>query len=361
MANEKSPLSWQTTMPEYPDVSYEAWGNQFVSGSRLGQALEAFFTGSSDYNTWRNNKLDKYNAAMSAYNTWLSTGEGQRASLESGNYNPSYNSLGAAQASPLNYQSDVAPSNGLSEMAQGLSGIFQFVQALQGMKMVSAQIAGQELKNKQQEIINASLAEKLKWQNLGLFNSAAFQGYRADDQAFKTASNLYSVFGWKKDIAADEMFSPFGIQSYNLKPFSHSPLYQRAWADLAMVRSATLLRNTQKEMLNWNIKEKKFYVNSIQQIQKEFWDNQLALAKGELSFQPIAQKLRKQATQWGIGLNVANTAINAAKTVVGMLNPVAGAASSISGVPSWGNMPGQSHSWAPGWDRDTGEWYEAWQ
>lgn len=356
-----TPLSYQTTMPDYPDVSYQAWQRHVTSASgygsgqtghtRLGYALNAWASGLPDYNTWRQNSLDSYNAAMSAYNTWLSTGEGRRASAESGEYNPSYFDSGPASASPLNYQ-DVSPESGFTQMAQGVQGIFSFVQALQGMKMVSAQIAGQLLKNKQQQIINDQLKENLNWKNTILFNQGNLLGYKSDSQAYQNTIRFAPVFKPLADAMAARShvpsdlyeYSPFsGGKTYNFNGYERSLEYQNAFQNIEFLKAGTALRNIQKEIGDFNKKERKFYVESIQGVYKEFLDNQMALVKGQLSFQPIEQKLRKKAIEWGIGLNAANTAINAAKTVVGMFMPNARVGSAV-GVPNWQNN--ESHtSW----------------
>lgn len=357
-----TPLSYQTTMPEYPDVSYTAWteaaGVNNPGWNRAGQAIAAWTRGFPSYETWRTNALDKYNAQMSAYNTWLSTGEGQRASLESGNYNPSYFDGQSASASPLNYQ-DVSPESGLTQMAQGVSGIFQFINALQGMRLVSEQITGQALKNEAQEIANKYTAENWQLRNNQLRALGFLAGYRADDAWYKTGSHLYSIFNTNRNAMDNDVFSPNGLGSYGLRFFKNSPEYQRAWADIALVRASKELRREQTNMTKWNAKERQWYVNNLQGIYRQFLEGQVKLINGQVDFQPIEQKLKKSAIQWGIGTNVANTALNAVKTVTGLLTHLP-SAPSIPGVPSWGNMPGQSQSWSGGWDVDTGEFYGPW-
>lgn len=341
MPEEQTPLSYQTTMPEYPDVSYEGYYNDqgYPSGlPRFMAWLEAAFSGKPDYKTWRTNKLDEYEALKSQYNTWLSTGAGIKASAKSGDYNPSYFDGGSASASPLNYQ-DVSPESSFTDMAQGVAGVVQMISALQNMKMTNAMIAGKQLQNQEQEIKNRYLDHTLRLKNTSLFNQGHLLGYRADDAAFRSASNLYSVFGIHKDIAANEQFSPFGIMSYNLKDFKDSPLYQKAWADIALVREAKAMRRDQRQLLQLSAKEKRFYIDNIQGIYHRILEGQLSIVNGQVNFQPIEQELRKKATNWGIALNATNTVLNAAKTIISLATglPIAGGSSAIQGVPDWQN------------------------
>lgn len=309
-------------MPEYPDVSYQAWASQYgrpgMSGTRLENALYAWGRNYPSYENWRTNQLDDYNAKMSAYNTWLGTGAGIRASSESGDYNPSYFQAGSqASASPLNYE-NVDSGPGFNEMAQGISGIISFIAALQNMKLQSAQIRGIDLKNQQQAIENQFLPTILSGRGSQL-------GYQNDWLNLRNTTELYSRYKDLPELWKNGVFSPFGTMTYDLRGTDKGLQYQKAFQDIDFLKAGTALRSAQKEMTNWNAKEKKFYVESIQSIYKEFLDTQLGLAKGELSFQKLSQDLKKRAVNWGIGISTANTIIGVAKTVAGFMNPAVGA------------------------------------
>lgn len=354
MAND-APLSYQTTMPEYPDVSYEAFAQRHGTNTRLGHALEDFFTGQPNYQTWRTNLLDEYNARMSAYNTWLQTGAGIRASAESGGYNPSYFDGGQASASPLSYQ-DVAPQSGFSQMAQGVSGVLQLVSAIQNWKLMSVQIAGQVLKNEEQEIKNKYAEEWLYGRNQGQVFKNEGLGFDADFKQMRNEAQLYPIYEDHPELWLGGVFSPYGRMSYDLRGANKGFSYQRAYHDIEAVKAAVNLRKEQGALLKLSQKEKKFYTDSIQSVYLQFLQGQLKLVNGQVDFQPIEQKLRKQAIQWGIGLNAANTVINGVKTAVQLLTPAGAAANALPGVPSWGNLPNQSQSWGSGWDVTTGAW-----
>lgn len=303
-------LSYQTTMPEYPDVSYQRWFNRYSHGSssRLGAEITAWALGAPNYETWRQNQLDDYNARMSAYNTWLSTGAGIRASAKSGEYNPSYFQNGPAEASPLAYQ-DVNPGSGVSEMAQGISGIFHFIQAFQGMKLASEQIAGQKLKNEAQQIQNR-YSERL------LSGRAAGLNFQNDWLQMRNEGELYRQYFGLPELWKNGVFSPYGRGSYDLRQAGLGSFYQKADVDLTFRRAATDLARAQEDMAKWNAKEKKWFQDNIWQIQKDILNGQLTLQNGEIDFQAVRQKLYKAGVISNIANQTVNTAMNAIKSFI---------------------------------------------
>lgn len=358
--SNSSPLSYQTTYPEYPDVSYEGYIKHYYpqgpgATTRIGNWFDSTFGHIPSWQEWRTNELDTYNSKLSAYNTWLSSGAGLAASAESGNYNKSYFDGGSASASPLNY-GQANPTTGFSEMAQGVSGILQLVSAIQNWKMMSEQIAGQALKNQEQQIKNKYAEEWLSGRNAGQGFKNAGLGFDADFKQMRNEAQLYPIYEDHPELWLGGVFSPYGRMSYDLRGANKGFSYQRAFQDIQAVKAAVNLRKEQSALLQLSQKEKKFYTDSIQSVYLQFLTGQLELVRGQVKFQPIEQKLRKQATQWGIGLNATNTIINGVKTAVQLLTPAGAAASALPGVPMWGNLPNQSQSWGSGWDATTGEW-----
>lgn len=326
-------------MPEYPDVSYEAYvnylGNPTFKGkpfNRAGVASYAFLNGKPNYSTWRINTLDAYNAQMSAYNTWLQTGAGKRASLESGNYNASYFDGQSASASPLSYQ-DVNEGNGFAEMAQGISGIFSFASALQGLKMMSSQIAGQELKNKAQEINNQYLESLLR-------GKVTQFGLKNDRQQFEIEQLFYPRWSKRPELWAQGVFSPYGRETYDLRDAHEGLGYQRAVADLDYLKAGKALRDSQSALAKASEREKTWYIDNVMQIQKEILENQNKILSGEYDFQKTEQKLRKAGVIANIGVGTINAAVNAIKafTPAGLLSGK-GDFSGIGGR-SWDEMYG---------------------
>lgn len=327
-----SPLSYQTTMPEYPDVSYETWSNTYGNGSngifgRLGDAVYAWSNHSPDYKTWRTNLLDEYNAAMSAYNTWLSTGAGQRASAESGSYNPSYfQGAGTPSASPLSYQ-DVQPNSGLSEMAQGIQGIFQFAQAISSMRMLAEQVAGQRLKNKAQDITNRYLETKLKLGNDLL-------GFQADRKQMDLEDLLYPRWSSHPELWKGGVFSPYGRGTYNLENVDKGFSYQRNVKDLDFLQAGIDLRKSQDALTQASKREKDWFYENVYGIQKTILEHSRDLLKGTLDFQKTEQDLRKAGIIAGISVNVINAAVNAIKAFIPGIN-----------IPSAGGSGGSTPNW----------------
>lgn len=346
-------------MPEYPDVSYQRWRNIYggPSATRLGSALYAWTQGSPNYETWRTNHLDAYNAAWSKYNAWASSPAGHRSQNEAAGYNVNYSDTPTSQGSPLSYQ-DVNPQSGASEMAQGLSGLMSLFTGIQGLQATAANIAGKKLENtllgekiKSQVIQNKWLDRTLGFKSFGL-------GYQADYRRLQNEAEIYSRFAGTNLGKSDYLMDSFGpglSLMYDLNRTQKGFMYNRQNADLAFLRAGTALRSQQKEMLSWDTKTKKFYNECIQEIEKQLLSGQVRYLNGQIDFQPIEQKLRKQSIQWGIGLNAANTAISAAKTVTSIVNPLSGAGP--TSFPGWGNLPNQSHSYGGGFDVLNGDLY----
>lgn len=335
MPEQNSPLSYQTTMPEYPDVSYEAWRRNYY-GDAYGTPFERFTTpiptNRANYQNWRTNLLDKYNAQMSAYNTWLQTGEGRRASLLSGGYNASYYDGQSASASPLSYQE--APDNpGVLDMAQGLSGIFSFASALQGLKMMSSQIAGQELKNKAQAINNQYLESLLR-------GKVTQFGLKNDRQQFEIEQLFYPRWSKRPELWAQGVFSPYGREIYDLRDAQEGLGYQRAVADLDYLKAGKALRDSQSALAKASEREKTWYIENVMQIQKEILENQNKILSGEYDFQKTEFKLRKAGVIANIGVGTINAAVNAIKafTPAGLL----GSRDGFSGLGgrTWDEMYG---------------------
>lgn len=354
MANE-SPQSFQTTMPEYPDVSYQTWKSKYGSqAGRLTDALTAWFNGDPNYETWRQNNLDDYNSKVSAYNAWASSPLGMRTQNEQAGYNASYSSGATSQGSPLSYQ-DVNPGNGFAEMAQGISGIFSFAQAIQGMKMLSEQIRGQQIKNgvtlqdlKSKEINNRYLDSLLSGKVTGM-------NFNNDKLQYDIEALFYPRWSKYPELWKGGAFSPYGRGTYDLRDADLSFGYQRAFNDIQAIRSATRLRDQQTEIAKLDQKAKEFYNTNLLELQKQILDGQLKLINGQVDFQPIEQELRKKAVNWGIGLQATNTVINGIKTALTFIPGVGGMPG--LGGNSWTPQFNSGNTWSPGVDITSGAFY----
>lgn len=298
---DSSQLSYQTTMPVYPDVSYDTWrklyGNPDWGGfasNRMFNALTAWANGDPSYSTWRTNLLDRYNADLNAYNTWLSTGAGQRASAESGSYNPSYFGNGSPSASPLDYQS-VDPGNGFREISSGISSLATFVNLLQGLALKSAQIRGIQLENEGKSIENSFLPSILDFKRSKL-------GFDVDWSNLRNSTELYSRYKDMPELWKGGLFStPYG--SYDLRNTETGLMYQKAKADADYITAGIALRNIQEKMNSWSAKEKQFYVEEMQSIEKD-------LLFGKKDLQDIRVDVEKAARVSGIGSDIVRTIVS---------------------------------------------------
>lgn len=358
MANEtQSPLSAQTTMPAYPDVSFQTYRSMYGGNrkTRAGVALNAWSQGHPNYSTWRQNLLDEYNAGIGAYNAWASSPEGNRAQRESAGYNVNYDPGSVSQGSPLSYQ-DSNPGNGFSEMAQGVQGALSIADALSGFKFKMADLAlnlafkkaqiknletktqgtavenlwkdpywrakvlGLDISNKWNPLMNQGRVNALTIANqwAPLLNGRKYDnlGYQNDRIEMDNAIELASRFG-----DGGSYVSGSG-SAYNLNNVKRGLGYQRAFQDIELIKTTKQLQKNNAEVARLTGKEKEFYVNSIQGVYKTFLETQLGLAQGQLSFQKIEQDIKRKAFKWNVGLGVANTTINAAKTAFGLFNPL---------------------------------------
>lgn len=329
-----SPLSYQTVMPEYPDVTYERYQNTYgLWDGRGSNSVNAWINGYPNYETWRTNLLDEYNARMSAYNTWLGTGAGQRASLESGNYNPSYFSGQNAAASGID-PGQVSEGAGFSEMAQGIKGIFDFAMAIMSIRSAiisnaskAAQTKLIEQQTEAQRINNQYLEGILQGKTAGL-------NFQNDKRQFELESLFYPRWSKYPELWKGGVFSPYGRGSYDLRDADLSFGYQRQVKDLGLMDAAKNLRDSQNALLKASKREKDWYYENVFSIQKEILEHTRDILKGEYEFQPMEQKLRKAGIIANISVGVINAAVNAVRTFIPALNSGVSSLSSILDSPA---------------------------
>ena len=281
-SDESTPLSYQTTMPEYPDVSYDAykgylgnpeskdWGNPIMNSTwnRSGYAMFAHMNGYEDYDTWRTNQLDAYQNKMSAYNTWLTTGAGKRASALSGDYSPSYFDASGSPASPAGYnQTDLEGSNPYTAMATGISGLFDIMKALQGFQLVNSQIKGVQLSNAGQELSNQKQAIENNILPSLLLNRSNLYGYQAGSYKFPLEIQLAKRYGVPKlnpeTGLIDGSHMAFANMDYNLMDADKAFGYQQGAVDISYREAAEGLSRINAHVSSLNAKEKKFYIDEV--------------------------------------------------------------------------------------------------
>lgn len=341
--------SYQTTMPAYPDVSYDTYMNQAPMQTKFGRTLFNFFTGSPSYDVWRQNLLDEYNAQVQHYNAYASSPQGNRAQLEAAGYNANYSPNSVSQASPLSFQ-DVRPDDGLQEVSQGIGGLLQLVNAVQGFKSMAAGIVGKQLDNqvKQQQIEGLKIDNlwkdrlyQLRSVGLGIENMyrpGIYQkktlglGYQADAVKLRNETELSSRFG---SFAPDSLFVGDHGDQYNLFGANKGLMYQKAVQDISSAKAAVRLRDAQTAFAKMNTREKEFVIEQIKPVYLNLLKEQLGILKQKNAFIPTEQDIYRKAFKWKVGLGTANTAISLVKTGVGLFNPVVGAVNAASPVQGY--------------------------
>lgn len=294
---EQSPLSYQTTMPEYPDVSYEAYKNNYLKLSnhpeynRAGVASYAWINGYANYENWRENIMTGYNTRLSAYNTWLQSGAGKRASALSGQYNPSYFDNSSPSASPISY-GDAPEGAGFDEMAQGISGIFNFAKGLQDFMALSQQIKGMKLENAHKVLENNKQGLENQYLSKILQNKVAYGSHQASYMAYQSAFRKNEVEqelarrwgvpkidpetglleGWRLNYAGSD---------FNLMNGDNGFSYQKNVGDLGLVQASVRLKNAQTKLANADEKVKTFYGTEIQKLERDLLSSRIALTDSQ--------------------------------------------------------------------------------
>lgn len=314
------------------------------AGWRPVTSLGAWLSGKSNYQTWYNNTMQQYNHAVNQYNDYINSPEGNRELRENAGYNVNYDPGVSPSASPLNYQIP-DPGLGGSELAQGASGLFQLVNAIMAVKSMGASIAGQELKNQAQEITNRWLEKKLKYGVEGL-------GYQNDRQQFLLEELFYPRWSKHSDLWKMGVFSPYGRGTYDLRDADLGLGYRKQVADIDYIEAGNRLRDSMDALQKASKREKDWYYNNVKEIQKDILTHSRDILKGTYDFQKTEQDIRK----WGAIANISTQVVNAAVNTIKAFVP--GAGQLLGGnMPSWGNLPNQSHSFSGGFDALNGDLY----
>lgn len=291
-------ISYQTEYPVKPDTSYQAYLRSLGLGSAqethvgIKKWFKTKFGNAPTYDQWKSDRMDTYNSDLSAYNTWLQSGAGIRASAESGDYNPNY--FGdSSQASPLEYQ---APQG--TDAAQGVQDIAGFVGNIVGLLGGIENVKGQALKNQAQQTTNKYLEDQLIRRNARL-------GFLADWQEFTNQAQAFSMYGGQgSDLYAG------GFGTYDISPTTTGKglMYQTALANLDFIRAGKELRHYQALLANFNGQERKFFVENMQSLEQQ-------LLQGQVDWQETEKKMRIDAQKAGIANQTTRTILEIAKFV----------------------------------------------
>lgn len=294
-------ISYQTEYPVKPNTSYQAYLHSLGLGSGqethvgLKKWYLTHFGNKPTYDQWKSDLMDSHNADLNAYNTWLQSGAGIRKSAESGDYNPNYFGEGS-QASPLEYQSPQGV-----DAAQGVQDIAGFVGNIVTLLGGIESVKGQALKNQAQETTNKYLDEQLKRRNARL-------GFLADWQEFTNAAQAFSMYGGN----GSDLYSG-GFGTYDISPTTtgRGLMYQTALANLDFIRAGKELRYYQGQLANFNAQERKFFVENMQELEKQ-------LLQGQVDWQETEKQMRQNAQTAGIANQTTRTILEIAKFVASL-------------------------------------------
>ena len=297
MASEKD-ISYQTEYPVKPNTSYQSYLKYLGldSAQETGVGFKKWFLtkfgGRATYDQWKSDLMDTYNSDLNAYNTWLQSGAGIRASAESGDYNPNY--FGdSAGASPLEYQ---APRG--TDAAEGVQDIAGFVGNIVGLLGGIESVKGQALKNQAQQTTNKYLEDQLIRRNARL-------GFLADWQEFTNAAQAFSMYsGSGSDLYAG------GFGTYDISPTTtgRGLMYQSALANLDYVRAGKELRHFQGLLAQFNAQERQFFVENMQGLEQQ-------LLQGQVDWQETEKQMRQNAQKAGIANQTTRTILEIVKFI----------------------------------------------
>ena len=145
---EQSVISPQTSYPESPDTSLQAYQNMLSSHGYRSNGFSRWwhstFGDMPSYQQWRAERWDQYNSDLNAYNSYITSLAGQKAQAIEAGYNPAW--LGSdpgGGTSPLDYQMVSDPSQQIPDAAAGflgsMNGLISVYQAMQGVRSRSLQ------------------------------------------------------------------------------------------------------------------------------------------------------------------------------------------------------------------------------
>lgn len=310
-------VSTQTSYPDRPDTSLEAYGQAYglSRNNAVSRWWNSFFGSNPTYNQWRTEQLDKYNADLNAYNSYITSLVGQKAQAEEAGYNPAW--LGSdpgGGSSPLQYENAQDPGqNPVGDMAQGIGTFMSLLTGIQNIKKMSLQnqLLGAEINN-------AALDNTIKGQEARY--AGRYYGFRAFKLGFESdfkklvymneinsrlAGTPFDGSYWREETA------PGLGNFYEVSPDVRRGLsYQTQVNELDILKATRQWRQYQAEFSRWSSEEKKYYVENLQPIMKEYWE-------GRKTYQETVNGIYEAQKQNEMNNRTANTVT---RVVLGFLS-----------------------------------------
>lgn len=316
----ESVISSQTSYPERPDTSLQAFNNAMGYSPGFGQSsiarwFKSHIGGDPSYNQWRTEQLDRYNADLNAYNSFITSLAGQKAQAEEAGFNPAW--LGSdpgGGSSPLQYENEEDPGdNPVGEVLQGVNMFMSLASGAQSLRRQHLQnvLLGQQ--------INAAA-----WDNVIKSQEAKYAGRYYGYRSFKLGfqSDMAKLL-YGNEINSRVAGSPIDGQPYfeetapglsntyyDIGPDARRGLsYQGQYTEVELQKVILQWRRYQSEVAHWTAEEKQYYVREIQPILKE-WN------EGKKSYQELVNDLYQQQKENEMSNRTANTVV---RTILGIL------------------------------------------
>lgn len=318
----ESVISTQTTYPVRPDTSLQAYNNAMghgrgISQSAIGRWFNTHIGNDPSYNQWRTEQIDRYNADLNAYNSFITSLAGQRAQAQEAGYNPAW--LGSdpgGGTSPLQYENAEDPGdNPVGEVLQGVNMFMSLASGAQSLRRQHLQnvLLGQQ--------INAAA-----WDNVIKSQEAKyagrFYGYRSFKMGFQSdmAKLLYGneinsrVAGGPMDGSPwfEETAPGLSNTYYDIGPDARRGFsYQSQYNEVEIQKATLQWRRYQSDIAHWTADEKKYYTQEIQPILKDWYE-------GKKSYQQTVNDLYEQQKQNEMSNRTGNTVVRAILGILGL-------------------------------------------
>lgn len=261
--------STQTNYPTRPDTSMDAYYDEHgrtspLSRSALGRFFNTFLGPDPTYNQWRNERLDKYNADLQAYNSYITSLAGQKVQALEAGYNPAWlDSASGGGTSPLDYQSAPDPAE---QVPDSISSLFGSVRTLLGVASGAQDVASKHIQN---DILrsNAQIKRAEAAVSVPYFRSRASRmGFLSDWQQIMNEDQLYGQFGDLGDQVVH-----YGNSDYVLDRFIPNRLsYQKGVSEIDFLKAGKDVRKAQKSLFDLKASEQKYFNDNIQPLIKEY-------------------------------------------------------------------------------------------
>lgn len=301
--------SYQQQYPVMPDVSLQAYYNAMghhtkFSRSGIGRFWHSTFGGDQSYNQWRANALDRHNADLNAYNSYISSLAGQKAMAEEAGYNPAWlDSAAGGGTSPLEYQNVPDPAD---QVPDAFGSFLGSMRNTLGLMLGAKELVAKSLQNdilRQNVRIRTAEADAAQ----RYFGSRASRlAFLSDWQNLVNDAELQSRYG---DLGDQVIL--YGFNNYTLDKYTSSGLmYQKQDSEIEYRKASKDLARAQERLSGLNAKEKEYYVDNIQPLIRDY-------TEGRKTYQETVNAFYEEQRKNEMNNRTANTV---AKIFFGLLN-----------------------------------------